>query len=125
MMSENMYACVLNLMVNHSWHTVVIMLDFIDSSNKVNKICLVTLLLLVILLSLRYYLMIASYKYGDSAVVLEPIVRKLCQDKKSNFEILKPVGRFSIQPHTGLLMCRTAKHGSTSLASIFLKIYER
>ena len=112
-------------MVNHSFQTVVIMQDFIDSSNKVNKICIVTLLFFVILLSLRYNLIIESDKYGESAVVLEPIVRKLCQDEKSNFIKLKPVGRFSIQPHTGLLMCRSAKHGSTSLASIFLKIYER
>ena len=80
---------------------------------------------LVILLSLRNYLIIASPNYLDSDVILEPIVRKLCQDKNSNFVKLKPVGRFNIQPHTGLLMCRTAKHGSTSLASIFLKIYER
>ena len=111
-------------MVNHSLQTAVKMKDYIDSSNGVKKICIITLMFFVLLLSLRNYLIIEPRKY-DSAVVLEPIVRKLCQAKKSNFVKLKPVGRFSIQPHTGLLMCRSAKHGSTSLASIFLKIYER
>ena len=97
---------------------------YIDSSRKVDKIRIFTLIVFVILLSLISYLNIDSRDY-NRATYLKPIVRKLCQDRKSKYVNNKPVGRFSIQPHTGLLVCRTAKHGSSSLANIFLKIYER
>ena len=114
------------LMVNHCWKPVVIMKVYIEYLSTVKNICITLILFVLLLLTLRNYFIIESHEFDSNAnLELEPIVRNLCQGKINKYLQKRPVGRYSIQPHTGLLLCRTAKHGSSSLASIFLKIYER
>ena len=98
------------------------------SFSRLKKLCCFFLFLFVASLTVFTKNVILNFRHFDLThldVYLDQSEKTLCQEKKLEFVNKRPVGRFSVQPHSGLLMCRTAKHGSSSLASIFLKIYER
>ena len=98
------------------------------SFSRPKKLCCCFLFLFVSSLTIFTKNVIINVHHLDLThldVYLDQSEKTLCQAKKLEFVKKKPVGRFNVQPHSGLLMCRTAKHGSSSLASIFLKIYER